>query len=120
MDFSRLIALRAFAITLFTALFTAILYSTPEAVSVLAGGFVAVANFRLMARFLKRTIVPGLEPERGRVLGMTSFFLRYALLGAVLLIVIRLISSPVFFIIGLTAIVAAIFASYKDLMVVAR
>ncbi|MFQ5432513.1 MAG: ATP synthase subunit I [Nitrospinota bacterium] len=120
MDLSSIIAIRAFTITLFTALITGILYSAPDAVSVLAGGLLAVTNFRLMARFLKRTIVPGLEPARGRALGMTSFFLRYALLGAVLLVVIRLISSPVFFIIGLTSVVAAVFASYKDIMVVAR
>lgn len=120
MDFSGLIALRAFAITLFTALFAVLFYSLDAAVSILAGGLVAVANFRLMARFLKRAIVPGVDPGRGQVLGVASFLLRYLLLGVVLLVVIRQVASPVFFIIGLTAVVAAVFASYKELKEVAQ
>jgi len=115
LDISGVIAKRAFAITLVTALVSAFFYSTGEAVSVLAGGLVAVANFRLMARFLKRTIAPGLDPGAGRALGFASFLVRYALLGAVLLLIIRSIASPVFFIIGLTSVVAAVFTTHNEL-----
>ena len=115
MDFSGVIAVRAFVITLVTALISALFYSTGAAVSVLAGGLVAVANFRLMARFLKRIIIPGVDPSAGQAFGVASFVLRYALLGIVLLLIIRSIASPVFFIIGLTSIVAAVFTTHKEL-----
>lgn len=110
-----MIAVRAFAITVITVLVSALFYSTGEAVSVLAGGLVAVANFRLMARFLKQAVMPGIDPEAGRAMGLVSFLVRYALLGAILLVIIRSIASPVFFIIGLTSVVAAIFTTHGEL-----
>lgn len=110
-----MIAIRAFAITLMAALVSALFYSTGAAVSVLAGGLVAVANFRLMARFLKRAIIPGVDPAAGKAFGVASFILRYALLGIVLLLIIRSIASPVFFIIGLTSVVAAVFTTHREL-----
>lgn len=115
MDFSGVIAVRAFAITLIVALCSALFYSTGAAVSVLAGGLVVVANFRLMARFLKRIIEPGVDPSAGKAFGIISFVLRYALLGVVLLLIIKSISSPVFFIIGLSSVVAAVFTTHGEL-----
>ena len=115
MDISGVIAIRAFAITVITALVSAFFHTKGAAVSVLAGGLVAVANFRLMARFLKHAIMPGIDPEAGRALGFVSFLVRYALLGAILLVIIRSIASPVFFIIGLTSVVAAIFTTHGEL-----
>lgn len=115
MDVSGVIAVRAFAITILTALVSAFFHSTGAAVSVLAGGLVAVANFRLMARFLKRVIEPGVDPSAGQAFGVISFILRYALLGVVLLVIIKSIASPVFFIIGLTSVVAAVFTTHGEL-----
>lgn len=115
MEFPNLITVRALFVTLVTALFAAALYSTASAVSALAGGLVAIANFRLMARFLKRAIIPGVNPARGTVMGVASFIVRYGLLAVVLMVIIRSVASPVFFIAGLSSVVAAIFLSTRDL-----
>lgn len=80
-------------------------------VAVIAGGVVAAVNFRLSSRLLGKIIIPGMEPDAGKAMAIVSFMFRYILLGFVLYAVIRSGINPVFFIIGLSAVVGAVFVS---------
>jgi len=111
MELARTIMLKSFFVIAFLVVFAGVVYGRGAAVAVLAGGLVAVANFRLSSGILRQIVVPGVNPDSGKAMGIFSFLLRYLLLGIVLLTAIRGGISPVFFIIGLSAVVVAIFAS---------
>lgn len=111
MEADRVITAKSLIITAVLAGAALLFHSRGAAVAVLAGGAVAVANFRLGARVLKRIIVPGMAPAAGQSAGVLSFFVRYALLAAVLTVILRAGVQPVGFIAGLSAVVAAVFAA---------
>ncbi len=111
----RVITVKSLIITAMLAACAALLYGKGIALAVLAGGAVAVANFRLGARVLKRIVVPGMAPDAGKSAGILSFVIRWAIMAAVLLVIIRAGVQPVAFIVGLSAVVAAVFASAPEL-----
>ncbi|MBI5178216.1 MAG: ATP synthase subunit I [Nitrospinae bacterium] len=115
MELARTIVVKSFLVTALVAAACGALIGRQAAVAVLAGGLVATANFHLSSGILRRIIVPGVDPDAGRAMGMVSFLFRYLLLGTVLLIAIRSGIQPVYFIIGLSAVVAAVFASARQL-----
>ena len=115
MDLSGRIVAKAFTITVFATVAAYAFFSVDHAVSVLAGGLLAVTNFRLSARFLSRVVQPGVDANAGKMLGIGSFILRYGLLAVALFVIIRSIASPVFLIIGLSVVVAAVLFSYGEL-----
>ncbi len=101
--------------TAFFAVAAGALYGKEAVVAVLAGGLVASANFRLSSGILRQIVAPGVNPSLGKAVGIFSFLFRYLLLGVVLLVAIRGGISPVFFIIGLSTLVVAVFASAGEL-----
>ncbi|GMT43014.1 MAG: hypothetical protein IEMM0002_1425 [bacterium] len=107
--------MRAAAITALAAASAAFAYSGSEASAVVSGGGLAILNFMMSSKFLKKVIVPGVEPSFGKALSMSMFGLRYVMTGVVIYLLIRAGTNPVFFIIGLSAIVGAIILSYKNL-----
>lgn len=111
MEADKTITVKSLVITGVLAVVAGLFFSPDAAVAVLAGGLVAVANFRLGARVLKRIAVPGMAPDAGRAAGVFSFFTRYALLGVVLAVIVRAGVQPAWLILGLSAVVAGVFAS---------
>lgn len=107
----RIITVKALVITAVLAACAVILYSKAHALAVMVGGLVAVANFRLGAQVLKRIVVPGMNPAAGRGAGIVSFLVRYAILAVELYVIINLGIEPVAFLVGLSVVVAAVFAS---------
>ncbi len=115
MEIDRIITIRALVITALLAAGAAVFYTKAHALAVVIGGVVAVANFRLGAKVLKRIIVPGVNPADGKSAGIVSFLARYAILAAELYVIISLGIEPVAFLAGLSVVVAAVFASVPAL-----
>ncbi len=111
MEIDRIITLKALVITALLAAAAAVFYTKAHALAVVVGGLVAVANFRLGARILKRIVVPGVSSADGRNAGIVSFLARYAILAAELYVIISLGIEPVAFLVGLSVVVAAVFVS---------
>lgn len=111
----RIITVKALVITAMLAFCAAIFYTNAHALAVVVGGLVAVANFRLGAQVLKRIVIPGVAPDAGKSAGIFSFLMRYAILAAELFVIIRLGIEPVAFLVGLSVVVAAVFASAPEL-----
>lgn len=111
MDFANSIALRSLFLTAALYLISALFYSSDAAVSLLAGGLVAVVNFRLSSKVLKMIVVPHADPVFGKAVAVFSFTLRYLMLGVVIYYIISSGISAVFFIIGLSVVIASIFSS---------
>lgn len=111
MEIDRIITVKALVITALLAVCAAIFYSNAHAVAVVVGGLVAVANFRLGAKVLKRIVIPGVDPDAGKAAGVISFVGRYAILAAELFVIIRLGIEPVAFLVGLSVVVVAVFAA---------
>lgn len=102
-------------ITAIMAVLVAMFYSDGAPMAVIAGGALATLNFRLSANFLKKVFSVGVSPATGKAIVLSAFFLRYIMLGAIIYLLIRAGISPVFFIVGLSAVVGSIFLSYGDL-----
>ncbi len=115
MGIDRVITFKALVITAMAAFGAAILYTNAHALAVVVGGLVAVANFRLGAKVLKRIVVPGVDPDAGKGAGIVSFLVRYAVLAAELFVIIRLGIEPVAFLVGLSVVVVAVFVSAPEL-----
>lgn len=115
MGIDRIITVKALVITGLLAASAAVFYTKAHAVAVVVGGLVAVANFRLGAQVLKRIVVPGMKPAAGQGAGIVSFLVRYAILAAELYVIINLGIEPVAFLVGLSVVVAAVFASVPTL-----
>ncbi len=115
MGIDRIITIKALFITALLAASAAVFYTKAYALAVVVGGLVAVANFRLGAQVLKRIVVPGVKPADGKGAGILSFFVRYAILAAELYVIIRLGIEPVAFLVGLSVVVVAVFASVPAL-----
>jgi len=115
MNLPKRIERKGLMITVVMAVLTALFYSNAESLAIIAGGGLAILNFRLSSNFLKKVISPGVSPTVGKVLAIFAFFLRYIMLGVIIYLLIHAGISPVFFIIGLSAVVGSIFLSYGDL-----
>lgn len=115
MELARKILVKGAIITVTIALLAKILVSTDAAVAVLAGGLLAIVNFRLSSKLLSRAVSPDVDPNTGKATVVAAFLFRYVLLGVVLLTAIRRGIDPFFLLIGLSAVVGAIFLSYRDL-----
>ncbi len=107
--------LKSIFITAVLATAAGVIYSTDAAVAVSAGGVIAAANFRLFFKQLHAAFNPDANTNAGKKSVIISAFLRYAMIGVVALIVIKAGIPPIFFLLGLSAVVAAIFFSYKSL-----
>lgn len=115
MGIDRIITIKALVITALLAASAAVFYTKAHALAVVVGGLVAVANFRLGAKVLKRIVVPGMASDVGKNAGIVSFLARYAILCAELFVIISLGIEPVAFLVGLSVVVAAVFASVPEL-----
>jgi hypothetical protein len=91
-----------------------LLHSLDASVAVLAGGLIVFANFRLSTRNLNAIMNPGIDPAFGKGIALVSYFARFTLLGAVIYLVIASGIKPLFFILGLSSVVGAIFFSYSN------
>ncbi len=111
MEIDRTITIKALVITALLSASAAVFYSKAHALAVVVGGLVAVANFRLGAKVLKRIVVPGMSSDTGRNAGILSFLVRYAILAVELYVIIGLGIEPVAFLVGLSVVVAAVFVS---------
>ncbi len=116
MNLNFQITARATAITAILAAVAGIFYSSEASTAVIAGGLIALVNFILSSRALKRIITPRAEPSSAKRLAFISYITRYAALVAVLYIAIKSGVPPIFFLVGLSAVAGAIFLSYKNLL----
>jgi len=115
MEFDKKLSITAFTITALMAVVTYLFSSTGSSVALLAGGLIALANFRLSADSLKKIFAPALDAEASKGLAIIAFIFRYSILGAILLFSIKSGLDPVFFLIGLSSVVGAIFISFNSL-----
>ena len=86
------------------------------AVSVVVGELIAAVNFRLASGMLRKILVQGENPSGGRWKGIFFFLIRYVLLGAMLTGSIWAGISPVFLILGLSALLIGVLASALKLV----
>lgn len=103
------------ALTAFLAIFAWAFHSTEAVVAVIAGGVIALVNFLIFSSILKKLFFPERDPLLTKGLAYVSFIIRYAVLGFILLVVIKSGIQPVFLLIGLSAVTLAVFFSYKEI-----
>jgi hypothetical protein len=89
-----------------------ILVSWQSAASVAVGGLIALANFRLLERTIRRTLLnrpaPGESPLRSV---LTKYYLRFAATALLLLILVRQeLVEPLGLLVGLSVVVVTIMA----------
>ncbi len=78
-----------------------------QALGVLVGGAIALANYQLLKRSVQRTLQPGQRSVLGRMLG--KYYLRFAATIAVLVILIRQdLVEPLGLIAGLSVVIVGI------------
>lgn len=115
MDLTNQISVRSLILTAIFAVCAYTFHSLDASAAVLAGGLIVFANFRLSSKNLNAIMNPGINPAIGKGLALVSYIVRFALLGTAIYMVITSGIDPVFFILGLSSVVGAIFISFREL-----
>lgn len=114
MNLTKQIGVKSLAFTAILAVCSYLLHSLDASIAVLTGGLIVFANFRLSSRSLDAIMNPGIDHAVGKGLALVSYFVRFILLGAVIYFAIASGIKPLFFILGLSSVVGAMFISYRD------
>ncbi len=114
-DLTSGITVKTVIVCAVTAVLAGLFHSTEAMAAVAAGGLIALANFRLSSKMLKQIIGHGMDAEMGRGFAIFSYVFRFAMLGTVLLVVVKSGVNPSFLIAGLSAVTAAVLISAMNI-----
>lgn len=114
MDFINRVGVISLTLTAVIAISAYLFHSFDASIAVLAGGLIVIANFRLSTRNLNAVMNPDTDAAFGKGVVLVSYLTRFMLLGTVIYFAIASGIHPLFFVLGLSSVVGAIFFSYSS------